>query len=131
MEMDGGGPKDIMIGNLTLKSKEQGIGERSLRMSKTKLNGKEFDLEIAEQREAYWTLLAEQYLLGKQIMKVEYITETEAKENGWSKRPIAFQIADKTGRASWIVAQMDDEGNNGGVLAILTDKNKGDVIPTL
>ena len=97
--------------------------------SKTKLNGKEFDLEKAEQREAYWTLLAEQYLLGKQITKVEYITETEAKENGWSKRPIAFQIADKTGRASWIVAQMDDEGNNGGVLAILTDKNKGDVIP--
>ena len=99
--------------------------------SKTKLNGKQFDLEVPSQREAYWTLLAEEHLVGKQIMKVEYITETEAKENGWSKRPIAFQIADKTGRASWIVAQMDDEGNNGGVLAILTDKNKGDVIPTI
>ena len=26
---------------------------------------------------------------------------------------------------------MDDEGNDGGVLAILTDKNKGAIIPTL
>ncbi len=99
--------------------------------SKTKLNGKQFDLEVPSQREAYWTLLAEEHLVGKQIMKVEYITETEAKENMWSKRPIAFQVAGKDGKASWVVAQMDDEGNDGGVLAILTDKNKGAIIPTL
>ena len=100
-------------------------------MSKQKLKDREFDLSIDSQREAYWTLLAEDYLLGKQIMKVEYITETEAKENGWSKRPIAFQISDKDGNASWVVAQMDDEGNDGGALAILTDKDKGAVIPVL
>ena len=99
--------------------------------SKAKINGKEFDLEVPSQCEAYWTLLAEEHLLGKQIMKVEYITETEANENMWSKRPIAFQIVGKDGKASWVVAQMDDEGNNGGVLAILTDKNKGRVIQTL
>ena len=44
-------------------------------MSKQKLKDREFDLSINSQREAYWTLLAEDYLLGKQIMKVEYITE--------------------------------------------------------
>ena len=100
-------------------------------MSKQKLKDREFDLSIDSQREAYWTLLAEDYLLGKQIMKVEYITETEAKENMWDKRPIAFQVADKSGNASWVIAQMDDEGNNGGVLAILDGKNSGEVIPVL
>ena len=36
--------------------------------SKAKINGKEFDLEVPSQCEAYWTLLAEEHLLGKQIM---------------------------------------------------------------
>ena len=100
-------------------------------MSKVKIGKKEFDLEDDIQREAYWTLKAEEHLLNKQITKVEYITAVEAKENLWGSRPIAFQVADKTGKASWVIAQMDDEGNDGGVLAILTDKNEGDVIPTL
>ena len=100
-------------------------------MSKVTINNKKFDLSKPTQREAYWTLVAEKQLLGKQIMKVEYITETEAKENMWDKRPIAFQVADKSGNASWVIAQMDDEGNNGGVLAILDGKNSGEVIPVL
>ena len=100
-------------------------------MSKVTINNKKFDLSKPTQREAYWTLIAEKHLLGKQIMKVEYITETEAKENMWDKRPIAFQVADKSGNASWVIAQMDDEGNNGGVLAILDGKISGEVITVL
>jgi hypothetical protein len=92
---------------------------------------KKFNLKNKEQREAYWTLIAEGLLLNKQITKVEYMTETESEENGWHKRPICFQVADKKGNASWVVAQMDDEGNDGGVLAILTSKDKGNVIPVL
>ena len=100
-------------------------------MSKVKIGKKEFDLEDDIQREAYWTLKAEEHLLNKQITKVEYITKAEAKQNLWTSRPIAFQIADKNGKALWIIAQRDDEGNNGGALAILTGKNEGDIIPTL
>ncbi len=60
-----------------------------------------------------WTKSAENVLLGKKIIAVEYISEDEAEDMGWHSRPIAFKLDDGT----WVVAQCDDEGNNGGVLA--------------
>ena len=59
-----------------------------------------------------WTKSAKNVLLGKKIVKVQYMTETEAEDMGWGNRPIAFKLDDGT----WVIAQMDDEGNDGGVL---------------
>ena len=65
-----------------------------------------------------WTKIAEDVLLGRRILKVEYMSSKECNEYMWYKRPITF-ILDNGTR---VIAQMDDEGNDGGVLACLTNK---------
>lgn len=62
--------------------------------------------------EEYWTKKAEKVLLGKTIVKVEYLSKETVDDWGWYKRPIMFTLNDKT----TVIAQMDDEGNDGGVL---------------
>ena len=59
-----------------------------------------------------WTKLATEKLVGKKITNVEYMTKDECEHSGWSKRPICLQLDDNT----WIYPQMDDEGNDGGVI---------------
>ena len=73
-----------------------------------------------------WTKVAEDVLLGRRILKVEYMSSKECNEYMWYKRPITF-ILDNGTR---VIAQMDDEGNDGGVLTCLT-KNKEEVLPVL
>ena len=80
--------------------------------------------------ESKWTKSAKNVLLGKKIVKVEYMTKDEAEDMGWSSRPIAFKLNDGT----WVVAQMDDEGNDGGVLTYShedDDKYDDRVMPVL
>ena len=73
--------------------------------------------------ENYWTKLAGNVLLGKKIVHVKYMSEEEAEEFGWDYRPVAFKLDDGT----WVVAQSDDEGNDGGVLYYShKDQNKYD-----
>lgn len=77
-----------------------------------------------------WTKSAKNVLLGKKIVKVQYMTEDETEDMGWHSRPIAFKLDDGT----WVVAQCDDEGNDGGVLTYShEDENKYDdhVMPVL
>tara|TARA_R100001443_G_scaffold90_9_gene360 strand:- start:972 stop:1256 length:285 start_codon:yes stop_codon:yes gene_type:complete len=62
--------------------------------------------------ENYWTKLAGNVLLGKKIVHVKYMSQEEAEEFGWFNRPVAFKLDDGT----WVIAQSDDEGNDGGVL---------------
>ena len=51
----------------------------------------------------------------KRITKVAYLTSKECdKDFGWYKRPITFTLDD----GKVVIAQMDDEGNDGGVLMI-------------
>ena len=69
--------------------------------------------------EEYWTEKAAKVLLGKKIVEVEYLPIDVAKEWMWDKRPISFRLEDDT----WITAQMDDEGNDGGVLAYTQNSN--------
>ena len=60
-----------------------------------------------------WTKVASDILVGRTITEVAYLTKTEAEEDfGWHKRPITFTLDNGT----IIIAQMDDEGNDGGVL---------------
>ena len=62
-----------------------------------------------------WTKVASDILVGRTIKKVAYLTEKEAEEDfGWYKRPITFTLDN----GLIVIAQMDDEGNDGGVLHI-------------
>jgi len=70
--------------------------------------------------ENHWTKKAEKVLLGKRIVKVQYMTADETEDMGWFKRPIAFKLSDDT----WVVAQCDDEGNDGGVLTYSHEDDK-------
>ena len=56
-----------------------------------------------------WTTDAEKVLLNKRIVKVEYMTAKESNDYMWNNRPITFLLDDGTR----IIAQMDDEGNDG------------------
>ena len=87
---------------------------------------KENDPKFREKIVQYWEYRASETLLGKRIVKVEYISEKECEENMWSSRPLCFQLEDGT----WIVPQRDDEGNDGGALGY-TKNNKFDVLPVI
>ena len=62
-----------------------------------------------------WTEYAAKRLEGRTIVKVAYLTNEECEGDfGWYKRPITFTLDD----GKIVIAQMDDEGNDGGVLLI-------------
>ena len=95
-------------------------------MSKTKLNGKEYNLSDPVEQNEYWTKIAQNVLLGRSILKVEYMKDKECNDYMWYKKPITF-ILDNGTR---VIAMQDDEGNDGGVLTCLT-KDKEEVLPVL
>ena len=92
----------------------------------TELNGKKYDLMNAKECNAYWNKIAQNTLLGRKILKVEYMKSKECNDYMWYKRPITF-ILDNGTR---VIAMQDDEGNDGGVLTCLTE-NKEEVLPVL
>ena len=67
--------------------------------------------------------------MGKIIVKVNYLSKEKVDEWGWYKRPIMFTLNDGT----TVIAQMDDEGNDGGVLTSTDPRNPQDdlVMPVL
>ena len=73
-----------------------------------------------------WTKVAENVLLGRKILKVEYMSNRECNDYDWYKRPITF-ILDNGTR---VIAMQDDEGNDGGVLTCLTE-NSEEILPVL
>ena len=64
-------------------------------------------------------------LVGRTIVKVEYLTQEEADKNCWYKRPIALVLDD----GNWLIPMSDDEGNDGG--AIATSFKELDTIPVM
>lgn len=52
------------------------------------------------------------FLVGKTIQKVRYLTAQEAEGLGWYSRPLVLFFDDH----SFILAQSDDEGNDGGAM---------------
>ena len=63
-----------------------------------------------------WTDYAKERLVGRTITDVAYLTPKECDEDfGWYKRPITFTLDD----GKVVIAQQDDEGNDGGVLLIV------------
>ena len=64
-----------------------------------------------------WNKTAEKLLLGKKIVKVEYIPVEETDKIMWSYQPVSFQLDNGT----WVYPQADDEGNDAGALVVGKD----------
>ena len=75
--------------------------------------------------EEYWTELTAKHLVGKKITHIEYLPEMLMEEWGWYKCPITIHLEDET----ILIAQMDDEGNDGG--AIFTNIKELQTIPVI
>lgn len=67
-----------------------------------------------------------EYLVGKTIKRVRYMTPIEAKHFMWQSRPLIIEFTDGT----FIWSQADDEANDGGALFYLGEDNT-DTIYTL
>ena len=73
-----------------------------------------------------WNKTASDLLLGKKIIKVEYMGSEEAEKSMWYSRPVRIILDDGTN----ILPMRDDEGNDGGALW-LGSKDGEEVLPVL
>tara|TARA_R100000700_G_C3170699_1_gene145307 strand:- start:1678 stop:2199 length:522 start_codon:yes stop_codon:yes gene_type:complete len=75
--------------------------------------------------------IANKTLLGRKISSIKYMSTEEAVDFGWYKRPMVIVLDDGTE----IYPQMDEEGNDGGALALYNADKEGQsmfsVMPTL
>ena len=62
----------------------------------------------------HWQDKANKMLVGKKIVKVQWMNDKEIEDIGWHSRPVCMQLDDGT----WIFPMADDEGNDGGALAV-------------
>ena len=77
------------------------------------------DIMTEKELNTRWEATANKILLGKKIVAIHWMDKEEADEvYGWYKRPIKLEFDDGT----LIVPQQDDEGNDGGALAVGNDK---------
>jgi len=76
--------------------------------------------------EQFWNKKAKEVLLGKTIVSVNYMTQSDADGLQWGKRPIMFKLSDGT----TCYLSCDDEGNDGGALFYSKD-GKHDELPVL
>ena len=75
--------------------------------------------------EKRWTKEVAGGLIVRKIVKVEYMSNKEAGDNGWYSRPICIQLDN----GAWLVPMRDDEGNDGG--SISTSYEALPVIPVI
>ena len=73
---------------------------------------KEERIEYLKVLKDKWQQKAEKVLLGKKIVKVEWMTDKECEDAGSYSKPICMLLDDGT----WIYPSKDDEGNDGGAL---------------
>ncbi len=72
------------------------------------------------------TKRAEELLVGKTIISVEYLSEEEMNRHRWFCRPLCIKFND----GSEIMFLRDDEGNDGGA-AFYTKDMEGEVLGVL
>ena len=72
-----------------------------------------------------WEGKISEKLVGRTIVKVEYLTQEETDKNYWYKRPIALVLDD----GNCLIPMADDEGNDGGSIA--TSFKELDTIPVM
>ena len=73
-----------------------------------------------------WNIKARELLLGKRIIKVEYMETQEAENTDWNARSVRIVLDDGTN----ILPMRDDEGNDGGALW-LGNEDLQTVLPVL
>jgi hypothetical protein len=78
-----------------------------------------------KQFEKLWTDKAKKLLVGRRIVDVQFMTEANAAQLGWSRRPVLLVLDDD----NLLYASMDDEGNNGG--SLFTNDESLEIIPSL
>lgn len=86
---------------------------------------KKLDLSDPAQREAYWVSIAKDQLLGRRIVNVRYLSETEMEEIGWEDRCVVMVLDD----GNIVYPSSDDEGNRAG--SLFTNNEKDPVLPVL
>ena len=86
---------------------------------------KKVDLSDPVQREAYWTEVASKQLLGRKIVGVRYMTQTEMIECFWESRCVVLELDD----GNLVFPSMDEEGNGAG--ALFTNNKNNSVLPVL
>ena len=79
--------------------------------------------ETNQQLKKQWGKKASDFLVGKTIRAVVYMSDKEVKENDWYASNVKIIFTD----GHWITPSADDEGNNSGVL--FTTSKKIPVIP--
>ncbi len=75
--------------------------------------------------EQEWSEKIKQLLVGRRIVDVSYMTDTEAEGSGWDFKPIQIKLDDGT----LLTPTQDDEGNDGG--SLFTNIKKLPIIPTM
>ena len=90
-------------------------------MLETKPLDKMSDKELTQ----YWNDRISKILVGRKIVKVEYMSLKDAEDSDWYSRPVQIQLDNGV----WLIPTSDDEGNNGG--AIHTNLKNDAVIPVL
>lgn len=75
--------------------------------------------------EKRWTKVAADQLVGRRIVLVRYMKDSEAQDMGWGARPIVLVLDD----GNLIYPAMDEEGNDAGV--IFTNNEAQPVLPTI
>jgi len=73
----------------------------------------------------YWTNKVDDFLVGRTIVKIEYMPKEEVEDMMWYKTPVVIHLDD----GGMLIPSMDDEGNDGG--AILTNYEKLGTIPVI
>lgn len=79
----------------------------------------------AESRE-HWGNLASNFLVGKTIRRVRYLTEREVEDMGWASSAVVIEFTD----GHWLVPMRDDEGNDAGALWT-SSQSELNVIPVI
>jgi len=74
-----------------------------------------------------WSQKAHKALTGKKITGCRYLTPTETEDFGWYKASLLIMLDD----GSTLLVQMDDEGNDGGVIVHLHKDGNEQIFPTL
>ena len=64
-----------------------------------------------------WIKDVEKLLLGRKIVKIEWMSNEDANQCDWYSRPVCLLLDNGV----WIYPMRDDEGNDGGALATSAD----------
>lgn len=95
-------------------------------MKKITKDENKYDLSDPIEQTKYWNKYVADKLVGRKIVKVEYMSSKEAEESMWYSRPICILLDND----KWIYPMRDDEGNDGGAIGVAS-KDGGDTFPTL